>query len=658
KSTVLPDSASNDWIGDTTNNREGDVKLSAEMKSNDVSASNADDSDDESDEIDSDEFEDVSLDVPPDHNFDYHTSNDITVTLNKQPLGKKKQKKKVSVVTGEERIFRRTLHMLCLFAMVGHGVCRNSWCSSVTLLTKLRKSVPKKLLEECSSYRKLQTMPNVTVQTKTRKLLDLLRKLMVYWYDSWMIKSTSPCLYKKSWAEIMDHDKSINSETITRAKFQSMIKNRRGSRDISAQGFVALLRSLGLPARLVFSIQPPDFTNLSIVPNKEDELAKSEESKYPVFWCEVWDKDSKKFITIDPIVTKYIEMVSSKSKLEPPSTNLRNNAFYVVGFDRLGGARDITRRYSENYNAKVRKKRITRERKGEEWYEALLQGASSKSRIKPNKIDKFEELEFEERSMKEGMPNSIQEFVNHPLYVIEEQLKFNEVLQPKISCGTIRKKTKNGKEGELIPVYKRSNVAIVRSAKAWYMRGRVLKVGERPLKMKPKVKPQKKKPKYEDNFELSDGDDSDEDDDDGDVRLYSEQQTELYVPPAIVNGKLKVNAFGNIDVYEPWMIPDGAVHLEGKHSEKAAKLLGLEYAPAAVGFDFGGGSVATVKIVGIVTLERFKEAIELVSDYLETEEQDAIRRRKELIALRAWKMLLAKLKIRNRLNKEHGGVSE
>ena len=46
--------------------------------------------------------------------------------------------------------------------------------------------------------------------------------------------------------------------------------------------------------------------------------------------------------------------------------------------------------------------------------------------------------------------------------------------------------------------------------------------------------------------------------------LYAEFQTQLYQAPPIVNGRVPRNAFGNLDVYVPSMVPKGGVHIQGK----------------------------------------------------------------------------------------------
>ncbi len=49
------------------------------------------------------------------------------------------------------------------------------------------------------------------------------------------------------------------------------------------------------------------------------------------------------------------------------------------------------------------------------------------------------------------------------------------------------------------------------------------------------------------------------------TNLYTEEQTELYEPPPIVNGQVPKNSYGNLDVFVPTMVPKGGVHISGIH---------------------------------------------------------------------------------------------
>ena len=39
------------------------------------------------------------------------------------------------------------------------------------------------------------------------------------------------------------------------------------------------------------------------------------------------------------------------------------------------------------------------------------------------------------------------------------------------------------------------------------------------------------------------------------LEVFGHWQTELYVPPPAVNGKVPRNEYGNVELFKPWMLP-------------------------------------------------------------------------------------------------------
>ena len=109
-----------------------------------------------------------------------------------------------------------------------------------------------------------------------------------------------------------------------------------------------------------------------------------------------------------------------------------------MAFDKFGRVRDVTRRYSYNYNAKTIRKRIEfRSSEDKSWYLKVLRCCDFKKT--QNVADIYEQKEFYDRDLAEGMPNNIQAFKNHPLYALESQLRQDEIIFPKddtSKCGT------------------------------------------------------------------------------------------------------------------------------------------------------------------------------------------------------------------------------
>jgi len=48
------------------------------------------------------------------------------------------------------------------------------------------------------------------------------------------------------------------------------------------------------------------------------------------------------------------------------------------------------------------------------------------------------------------------------------------------------------------------------------------------------------------------------------LEIFGPWQVEDYVPPTAQNGVVPRNAFGNVDLFKPSMLPKGCVHLKCK----------------------------------------------------------------------------------------------
>lgn len=48
------------------------------------------------------------------------------------------------------------------------------------------------------------------------------------------------------------------------------------------------------------------------------------------------------------------------------------------------------------------------------------------------------------------------------------------------------------------------------------------------------------------------------------LELFGVWQTEDYIPPIAVDGKVPRNEYGNVDLFKPCMLPGGTVHLQSK----------------------------------------------------------------------------------------------
>jgi xeroderma pigmentosum group C-complementing protein len=265
------------------------------------------------------------------------------------------------------------------------------------------------------------------------------------------------------------------------------------------------------------------------------------ESPYPIFWLEVLDEAHQKWLPVDPLVT---HTIAKPHFLEPPANDAENALTYVFAFESDGVVRDVTRRYTKHWAAKILKSRVESTPGGELWLRKALRPYS---RGFKSDLDQIEDVELANLEAKEGMPTSIADFKKHPRFVLERDLKRNEVLVRRQEAGKVRA----GKKLE--SVFRRMDVKNVKSAEGWYRLGREVKEGEVPAKIRPRMRRAR--------AESVEGDDGEDGDEPG-TPMYTEAQTELYVPPPVVNGRVPRNVYGNLDVYVPSMVPEGGVHVQ------------------------------------------------------------------------------------------------
>lgn len=270
---------------------------------------------------------------------------------------------------------------------------------------------------------------------------------------------------------------------------------------------------------------------------------KMNESPFPIYWVEVLDEAIQKWMPVDPLVT---ESMNKPRLFEPPLSDRQNNMSYVIAFEEAGTARDVTKRYAKAPNAKTRRIRVESTHHGERWWGKVMQAYD---RGWKSDLDQIEDVELAACENREPMPKSIQDFKDHPVYALERHLRRNEVLASTQDIGSVAAGKDPDRPGQkkLESVFRRKDVKIARSSDAWYRLGRDVKMGVQPVK----TVTARRRP-----------------DDDGeeaaDTNLYTEDQTELYEAPPIVDGRVPRNSFGNLDIYVPSMIPKGGIHLPCK----------------------------------------------------------------------------------------------
>ncbi|MCJ1393258.1 hypothetical protein MMC18_006130 [Xylographa bjoerkii] len=609
-------------------------------------------------------------------------------------------------VTAEERKLRLEIHKMHILSLLVHVHLRNHWCNDHGSQKVLRKLLSKKTL----SY--LDDDESQSQFQRSRSFMDGLEQASEVFRSKYKI--TARGMSRSYWAEDAEHlaESDIPNDIdlpLQKSDFRTAAMKFQASRDVGAQLFCSMLRSTGIEARLVCSLQPLPFTatirgttpvkpksafTVSYVDTRigiSDEesgadagsdtsirtggststngavgrirsrlatrlgriqpispdvkratpppiIAKPRrkpirESPYPVYWVEAFNTAVQKWVPVDPLVTKTI---AKPSKFEPPASDIENHMTYVLAFEEDGSARDVTRRYAKAYNAKTRKARVEITKGGEKWWRRVLR--IYKRAYKLDR-DQVEDAELTAKEAAEGMPRNVLDFKDHPYYALERHLRRNEVIHPKREVGKVTAGKSSAESGKALEsVYRRRDVHMVKSADSWYRLGREIKTGEQPLK---RVQPRRRRDVVSEE-ELSG------DEENAGTGMYAAFQTVTYEAPPVVRGLIPKNAYGNLDIYVPSMVPPGGVHIAHADTARAARILGIDYADAVTGFEFKG-RFGTAVIKGAVVANEYQEAVEEVIGGFEYERAEAEENHRSMEALRMWRRFLAGLRIRKRI---------
>lgn len=113
----------------------------------------------------------------------------------------------------------------------------------------------------------------------------------------------------------------------------------------------------------------------------------------------------------------------------------------------------------------------------------------------------------------------------------------------------------------------------------------------------------------------------------------------------------------NIDLFAEHMCPEGAVHVPFRGTVRVCKKLGINYAEAVVGFEFGHRMAVPV-IQGVVIAE---ENHDMVMEQLQQDEAERVRKEDEKrrkAALGQWRKFLMGMRIVKRIRLEYGEIDD
>ncbi|KAF8758826.1 Rad4 protein [Rhizoctonia solani] len=350
----------------------------------------------------------------------------------------------------------------------------------------------------------------------------------------------------------------------------------------------------------------------------------------------VFSRPDGRWIPVDP-VRGFVNRAGLFERRDQAGKRKAEKLMYVVAMEEDGYARDVTARYAKNFGAhqaRARARIAAGRKNGKvEWWDSVMRVLKRPYALHR---DDVEDAELSHQRALEGLPSSISAFKDHPIYALERHLRRDEVIHPRTEIAHFR--------GE--PVFPRRNVLSLKPAEGWMRQGRVLRSGMQPIKMvKARASTIRKKRELEVRRE-----------DEGEVMvgMYAEWQTELYKSPPVIDGKIPTNDFGNIDLYVPTMLPEGAVHIPQKGCAKVARKLGINFAEAVTGFEFRNRQ-ATPIITGIVIAAGNEQVfLEALASHIRSEQAKEATKRRERV-LQRWTRLVQGLRIVQRVNEQYSG---
>ncbi len=411
------------------------------------------------------------------------------------------------------------------------------------------------------------------------------------------------------------------------------------------------------------------------IPKKKPHKKYDRDLAFPIYWAEVCDPVSHRYFPVDPVVLSTIassdELLQTFEPRGKKAELSKQVMCYIMAYSADGTAKDVTIRYLKRHQlpGKTKGVRIPVERvpiynrKGKvrryedyDWFRTLS-SLYDRPEVKRTAADDVEE----QTDLKPYKPakedkvvekESLQGYKQSADYVLEQHLRREEAL----AAGAKPVKTFTAGKGDKAvehPVYLRSDVLVCRTVESWHKEGRAINVGEQPLKYVPMRavtlirKREIEDAQRETGEKLKQG-------------LYSQAQTDWIIPPPIENGVIPRNAFGNMDVYVPTMVPKGAVHLQLRGTAKICRKLQIDFAEACTGFEFGKQRAVPV-LTGVVVA---KENERLVRDAWKVEREEQKRKedvKRTAAALHWWRKMLLGLRVLERMRTEYadsGGTEE
>ncbi|KAK1909763.1 hypothetical protein P3342_007935 [Pyrenophora teres f. teres] len=660
-----------------------DVPLSGGNKAKEKATAQADEDDSESEDNDWEDALGAHHHTKPDHGPTPVITGDIALTLSAAPRNAFERSDGKRGPSKVQRQIRNVTHCMHVQYLMYHNLMRNTWIQD--------KEVQKILVENMSAgcWRELEKYWN------DAGITDGLSRAVVQKAPSPPRKETASQKGKwrdsgKSGVKVYESPQKRSApreDKITTSKAKDTPKNARRSRDwgvaseplepktpnLSAgDPLLRLLKYLSAYWKAKYRVTAPSL-------RKRGYLSPSTLEAEIKTWKNDPDHPDTFGERIDDLhafrdrARKCEGSAASPDKLSEfyargaAADKARQVLAYLIAFSADGTAKDVTTRYlpkhqwpgrTKGFRMPIEKVPIHNKRgkvkRWEEWdwFKSLMRPYSRPH----DKRQPWDEVEDEgdlipvhpekKKDMdEEGGKETLQGYKNSAEYVLERHLRREEALKP--GAKIIRHfVTGKGDNEKAEPVYRRKDVVLCKTQESWHKEGREVLEGEQPLKLVPMRAVTVTRKREIEERERIEG---------GKVKqgLYSKAQTDWIIPDPIVDGKIPRNAFGNIDVYVPTMVPKGAVHIPLKGTARVCRKLNIDYAEACTGFEFGKQRAVPV-LTGVVVAQENEDMLIDAWEAEEAEKQRKERAKREKFLLALWRRFASGLRVVNRMREEYG----
>ncbi|RMZ92107.1 hypothetical protein DV736_g677, partial [Chaetothyriales sp. CBS 134916] len=235
-------------------------------------------------------------------------TGNISITIGKQDdyinYGTSTSKTAKKGPSRREKQIRVRTHQLHVQFLLYHNLLRNSWTCDKEVQAILVRQLPSDIEKQVDKWRRTNDLvdpippkssnkeprnqarnarnqrdwgrpssrlePHAADMSRGDPLISLLRTLSAYWKNKFAV--TAPGLRKRGYGTRLElrrhvdsfqrgqHHPELHGERIHNlSEFRELARTCQGSRDVGAQLFTALLRGLGIEARMVASLQPAGY---------------------------------------------------------------------------------------------------------------------------------------------------------------------------------------------------------------------------------------------------------------------------------------------------------------------------------------------------------------------------------------------------------------